>query len=384
MNESPQVGILTYHFADNYGAVLQAYALQHALEELGCVASFVDYDPDYVARGGSFVIPINRARLRANLITAYQKYVHLRSCFAGTSPQRMKFREFRDKHLKICETKYKTHKALKKDPPRFDAYVCGSDQIWNPSPQFGVDPAYYLDFGLPETKRISYAASFGKGEVDPEYHAEIAPLLRQMDSISTREESGVRIVREISGQDCQWVPDPTLLVRDYSGIIASEPTEKDYLMSYVLRDGGYIGDVLKHASEQLGIEVVVPHNPMKRWKDVGRVVYPGPSEWLSLIKSARVVVTNSFHGTVFCILFRKCFISVGLSGQHAKLSERAVSLLGRLGLTDRFISSYDPQEITRLLEQEVNWAQVEDRIEQWREEAKEYLSEALFVSVSQN
>ena len=378
MSNQPKVGIFTYHFADNYGAVLQAYALQRYLAELGCEASFVDYDPDHVSRGGRFWLPTSKARLRANLIIAYQKYVHLRSRLSSNQDQRRNFRDFRDRHLNIAGIRYKTLRSLRKNPPACDAYVCGSDQIWNPSPQFGVDPAYYLDFGPPETKRISYAASFGKDSVDPQYHEKLAPLLRQMNSISTREESGVQIVKKISGQDANWVPDPTLLHRDYSEVTSEQQPEADFIMSYVLRDGGYISGVLEHLSRQLGMEVVVPHNPMKRWKAIGKIVHPGPSQWLGLIKTASLVVTNSFHGTVFCILFQKPFISVGLSGQHASLSERAVSLLGRLGLSDRFITGYEPAHIDELIHREIDWASVGDRLDTWRDEARQYLTNAIF------
>lgn len=377
MDKQPRVGILTYHFADNYGAVLQAYALQRYLQELNLDAYLVDFDPDHVARGGRFWLPTSKKKLRANLIIGYQKYVRLRSRLSGNQKQRQQFQVFRDAHLDIQGIRYRSLKQLQKNPPECDAYVCGSDQIWNPSPQYGVEPAYYLDFGSEETKRIAYAASFGRGSVDAEYHAEIAPLLKRMDHIGTREESGVQVVREIANVEASWVPDPTLLISDYSPIIAEFEPEREYLMSYVLRDGGYINKVLEHVSKQLGIEVVVPHNPMKRWKGIGKEIDPGPSEWLARIKAARVVITNSFHGTVFCILFKKPFISVGLSGQHSQLSERAISLLGRLGLMDRFITDYNSQQIDTLIQAEIDWEGVESQIQVWRSEARQYLVNAL-------
>jgi hypothetical protein len=109
---------------------------------------------------------------------------------------------------------YQSNRQLRKNPPQADVYICGSDQIWNASEQFGIDPSYFLDFAPEGIQRIAYAASFGRPKVHPRFKSSTADLIRSMDAISVREQSGVGIIKDLSNRDSEWVPDPTLLVND--------------------------------------------------------------------------------------------------------------------------------------------------------------------------
>lgn len=372
-----KLGIITFHSPDNYGAILQTYALQTYLETLGHNVNIIDYRPDYMISGGKLRVPLNKKDLRANLSVMFFAFVRLRSILSGR--RRLSgFTAFRNKYINIDNTKYLSIKQLNDYPPQYDAYICGSDQIWNPPPRFGVDPAYYLDFGDETCRRISYAASFGKPIVDEIYESKIGELLRKLDAISVREESGVDLVKKISGCRAAWVPDPTLLLKDYDAVTA-KPMEDDFVFMYRLRRSDIMSNVQKVVIQELDSRLIESYNPEQRYLPDGKVIQMGPSEWLGYIKYSRAVVTNSFHGTVFSILFKKVFIVVPIEGKNSSLNERMLSLLSRLGLQNRFLQSSDSSEIKRLLSMPIDWDDVHKRLNLWRDEALKYIKEALSV-----
>jgi len=370
-----KIGILTFHFADNYGAVLQAYALQTYIEALGHDVSIINYRPLYMTNGGCLRLPRSKRDVYANATVLFIKIARLRAALTGKKRD-MAFAAFRSKHLKIGELEYTTLSQLRAEPPNCDAYICGSDQIWNPPARAGVDAAYYLDFGAKTCRRISYAASFGAAVLDEDYKQDIGRLLRRLDAVSVREESGVKLAESMAGQHALWVPDPALLLNDYASVM-SEPEDKDYVFSYCLCGNDYIKDVQEFVAKSLRSRVLLPYSPQQRWASNGTVVHLGPSEWLGCIKCARAVVTNSFHGTVFSILFCKPFITVPLSGRKQGLNERFTSLLTRLGLSSRLLSSAKETHIQQLMKTQIDWEDVHRRLRIWQNEARDYLVHAL-------
>ncbi|MCK9609083.1 MAG: polysaccharide pyruvyl transferase family protein [Methylomonas sp.] len=372
-----KVGIVTFHFAINYGAVIQAYALVKGLRDLGVDANIIDYHPDYVVKGGSFKLPNNRKNIRANLVTIYQKLISIYSFFQNDYGLNRKFCSFRNKHLHVTGNVYKSIHDLKSSAPNYDVYVCGSDQIWNPSEQFGVDPAYFLSFGSDQVRRVAYAPSFGKDVLDEIYHHEVGELLNDFDVLSVREKSGVELAHKLSGRDVYWMPDPTILLTDYTPIVHAPGRQKPYMFSYVLRSGEGIMEIQAHIAHKLSLDILVPHNPMRRWKVIGETIYPGPEEWLGYIKYADFVVTNSFHGTVFSILFNKPFITIGLAGKKSGLNARAIGLLKRLGLEHRLLTDLSIENANKLLYENIDWGEVNHKISEWRGEALEFIDKEI-------
>jgi polysaccharide pyruvyl transferase WcaK-like protein len=213
--------------------------------------------------------------------------------------------------------------------------------------------------------------------VEASYHGLLEDLLGKLFAIGVREKSGLELVRQLSGQEPAWVPDPALLLSDYDEITESPIHENDYLMSYVLRSGEGIGEVQQYIANCLGLEVIVPYNRQRRWKGIGTEVVCTPGQWLGLIKNARIVVTNSFHGTVFSILFRKPFVTVALPGNKACLNERMVSMLDRLGLSGRMLQNNSGEGVMDIINEEIDWHRVHEKLEVWRLEAKTFLECAL-------
>ena len=376
-----KVGILTFHWADNYGAMLQAYALQTALEKIGCDARVIDYQPDYLVNGGRWLWPVSLRNLYADAGILMLRTKWLRSLVAGRR-QRLCFADFRARYLRLTAAKYRTLQELRERLSPFDVLVCGSDQVWNAPPRFGVDPAFYLAFGPRTCRRVTFAPSFGSATIDPAYREEVKQLLAGLDALSVRERSGVGLVRDLDGRHASWMPDPTVLLENYENII-TRPDEAGFIFTYTLRSGHPIGHIKKLAAKHLGLAIIKPFNPEAHWVSRGRKVEIGPSRWLGYIANANIVITNSFHGTVFSILFRKPFIAVGISGRNSNLNERITSLLDRLGLSGRFVNADTrDEEIIRLLNEPVPWDEVHARLQAWRAEAWAYLRKEIAAGQS--
>jgi hypothetical protein len=368
-----KIGIITYHYLPNYGAAMQAWALQKHLEGLGHEVFLIDYRPSHLTTGGCFRLPTDAWSRRANLVIAYLKVMAVKQKFLGDGGKRQRFEKFHQEFLNIAPPLYRTNEALQLNPPEADAYICGSDQIWNASEQFGVDSSYFLDFAPKGTRRISYAASFGRPHVHPRFESMTAELLCSIDAILVREQSGVEIVQKLSGREAVWVPDPTLLVNDgYPEAVPPTDQAVDYIFSYTLRSRELVSSIEQHLATSTGLEVVSPMTLAASGHGE-----PGPLEWLGYIKSAKVVITNSYHGTLFSIIFKKPFVFVGLSGAKAGFNERANSLLHGLGLQDRMMDSYDEDRLQAIIQENVDWDRVHQQIEAWRVAATGFLETSI-------
>lgn len=375
------VGILTFHFSDNYGAALQAYALRRWLMEHGHRATFIDYRPAHIEHGGRLSAPTSPARIKANLKVVYLAVSSFIHEHFGNRSQKEKFVRFRERFLDIASGSSVTDNGASLAAAQsFDLIVAGSDQIWSPSQHFGFDPNYFLAFAsLSRARKISYAASFGRDRVSSSEAAQLPRLLHNFDAISVREASGVALVEGAIGQRPANVPDPTLLHNSYSELTDRAPTGQDgpYIFCYGLRSPDNIRPTADLMARQLGCPILSPHNPHRRWVEIGSTVYPDPGEWVALLKNARFVVTNSFHGTVFSLLFRKPFIVAGLTGERASANARALNLLRAVGLENRFTPSFSAQNVEALMASDIDWAAVDQRLADLRQTGNEFLSQQL-------
>ena len=375
------IGILTFHFSDNYGAALQAYALRRWLLERGHRASFIDYRPAHIEHGGQLSLPTSPAKLKANLKVVYLAVSSFINEHFGSRDQKDKFVRFRERFLDIPRNAAPTDNGASLAAAQaFDLIVAGSDQIWSPSQHFGFDANYFLDFARSfPTRKISYAASFGRDRVSPAEAAQLPRLLHNFDAISVREASGVTLVEQATGQPPANVPDPTLLLSDWAELTDQAPPEsgEPYIFCYGLRSPDNIRQTADLVAAQLGCRILSPHNPHRRWVEIGSTVYPDPGEWVSLLKHARFVVTNSFHGTVFSLLFRKPFIVAGLTGEKATANARAINLLRAVGLEHRFAPSFSAQKAQALMNEEIDWDAVEQRLAELRQAGQVFLSTQL-------
>ncbi|WP_081760081.1 polysaccharide pyruvyl transferase family protein [Pseudoxanthomonas suwonensis] len=374
-----KVGILTFHFSDNFGALLQAYALRKWFMDRGHTAEFINYHPVHVEDGGSLRMSLSPSAMRANAKTVYLRTAALLHRHFGNRGQADSFHRFRQGALGISGPALRELSALRDASVEYDLIVAGSDQIWSPSIQYGFDPAYFLNFACNDQCRtISYAASFGRDRLSGQELQALGPFLQRLSSISVRELTGVEIVREASGREATCVPDPTLLHERYEQLLLdTHEVRRGHVFCYALRTAEVIRDVAEGASRAIGAPILSPYNVHRRWREIGQTVHPGPAEWVALLAQSGFVVTNSFHGTVFSILFRKPFLVAELPGARTAMNARSRNLLLQLGLMDRFVRKEDLPHLDALLARPIDWDEVAAKQKSLREIGSSFLSREL-------
>lgn len=359
-----KIGIVTFYRVANYGAMLQAYALWQYLAARGHEVVFIDHSRTSARR-----IPLWRclvSRSMKGVVVKLKNYVRFSMTrFAVSYPQ-----------TRRCWTLDDVREAT----ADCDAFIVGSDQMWNPmwcSDAVNL-PFVMLDFAAEGKRRLAYAASFGTKEWRNDQNAAYAgELLRKFSRISVREESGVALVKRLSGRtDAECLLDPTLLqtVEFYQGIIAdacgdgSETSTETYIFRYMLDewdDAEASQKAFALVQSKLGISRVETDHVLVKGlfgplcRVLGVTAKIAVPDWISKIARADFVFTNSFHGTVFAILFHKPFVSLLLRGRMSCMNERLLSLLAKLGLLDRAVYADEFGKIEKLVTQAVDWAAVD-------------------------
>lgn len=312
----------------NFGALLQAYALKTAFEKRGNSVSVVRYELESTKRTYSIC---NEPWHGRGIVSNLKSLVHFKEYKSSIS----KFLSFRDKHFGF-ERSYSSYKEISDNPPISDIYITGSDQVWNPFISF--DPAYYCSF-VPEGSAIaSYAASIGVAEIPGKYKDEFIERVNKFDFISVREKSAKNILEKY-GIDSQVAPDPTFLLDEMDwDNIAKQTIEPPYILCYFVTIPTYAKQLVNDLSKKLHIPVVNIMNS-EAASGIGNINLRdcGPEEFVGLFKSAQFVITSSFHGTAFSIIFRKPFITT----LYKKTGSRVKDLLSALGLEQRIVECED-------------------------------------------
>lgn len=353
------VGIITFHWAANYGAVLQTWALQEYIQSCGLRAEIIDYVPRNLR------ITLGRC-LRTRRISKMKVY------YDEYRKNKM-LTVFRGKYLKLSDHHYGDKQELKENPPVYDCYISGSDQIWNPyftmNGQKGVTLSYFLDFAPDGKKRISFSSSFGVPTLPSEMAQHIQPELEKYSSISTREEEGVHYLKSI-GFQAMLTSDPTILlnaadyIRHFS--LQKKTQSSSDLFLYCLHGHRkcVIGTV-KYYAKKHGL--VICEDSRK-----------GVNSWLEHILNSQMIVTNSFHCMVFCIMFHKPFVAFEAISKGPSMGGRMRTLLGRTGLLEFFCSAEELQSTLDAVEKKnVNWDAVDKAIQTIQRSAQEYLKKEL-------
>jgi len=316
-----KISLVTYHCSPNVGAVMQTYALCRFLEEHGYQVEIVDirnYEPNLKTISEGSPLPI---RLVKSVIY----------------PRRIK-RIF-DQFYPALTKHYMSMDELRKNPPQSDYYIVGSDQVWNHVIARDKALAYFLDFGNDSVKRLSYASSFGLTRWETGKYAtteQVQNCLDRFDFISTRELDGQRILKETFNKDATIVLDPTFLNESYPEITGSVKQHKE-IVCYKLEKTQDFWQYMPVVSEKMGMPVLLlNHNfPKKGYK---YHFNPTVSQWVRRMAGASFVITDSFHGVAFSIIYRKPFAVVI---NHNGKESRIVSLLKLLHLENRLFDSVE-------------------------------------------
>lgn len=356
------IGILTFHWATNYGAVLQAYALQLFLSRLGHDVRIIDYMPRRFIKSFAGCFASKRPRAIKRALAEYVK--------------EKQFITFRKKHLKLT-SRYFSLQEMRMNPPKYDVYICGSDQIWNMwfvmNGEGRITTSYFLDFGSKMTTRIAYAVSFGCTEYSNQVQRIVAPLLKNFIAISMREETGCDIVRSMGFDNVALMPDPALLLssKEYDKLITCTASRKSpFIFFYLIHNRQNTATQMESYFRDTLREHIVS---TKQY----RYSFIGVPEWLFLIKNSKFIVTNSFHGVVFSIIYKKDFIAIPVEGPSVGMNDRIFTLLKQVNLQDRVLSNCDTSRISNLLLKPIIWDNVEIIIHALRKEAEIFLANAL-------
>lgn len=326
-----KIGIFTY-FQTNYGAVLQAFALQHYLQNQPEVdAEIVDFTTPYHLNA----YKIFRKYDGHNPIKALAYYF-----VTGLRYFQMKRRldrtwDFKKKYFKFSR-RYSTVEDVLQNHPIEDIYITGSDQVFNPND--GYASVYFLGFNKGQGKKVAYAPSFGVSEFNDEITGKIINYINDFDYLSCREKVGADYLSSITGRNVLQVVDPVLLhdAKEWSSVAAKPKYKKDYIFVYDLNGGDLLLSIAKSIQKHMGLAVVCLTANKTHFYKVNKQIYDaGPAEFIGWIQNAKYVVTDSFHGTVFSLIFGRQFYSYIA---NERTSSRIINLLTMAGLKKRIIT----------------------------------------------
>ena len=378
-----KIGVVTFwHGNDNYGMILQCWALQQYLKKMG-------HDPyiiRYVMKGcllkrlAKFLI----FSIKYLIDSSYRHHIKITNKLNAANaihyPER-DFEGFRKEHLKLSNRVYHYIEQLRIFPPKADCYICGSDQIWNGNLNSRNLAGFYLQFGPSNVKRIAYAPSFGITKHEGKQLNILKKYLSKFDAVSCREWAGIEMCKKV-GVEAEKVEDPTLLLSadDYLDI-ASERLYENYIYIYSLNienPDDIFFDHLRAICKDKKI-VVTPASGFIPGREIfgDRVIYKyaKPSEWLSLICYSDLVVTSSFHGVVFSLIFNKKFAYVPLKGEYASTNNRVIDMLHNVTMDDYIISKGSDYD---LIFNKVNLGnEIVDKKKMLFEKSADYLNTAL-------
>lgn len=376
------IGIITIAKVNNYGAELQAFALQYYLKTKGYAAEIIDYlyykHPEYkhTSQSKSLWNKSVKVRIKYQIL----KWIALweRVIFRKHHLKKEQlFRGFHQKNTQFSSVCYNSINSLYQDTPQYDVYMVGSDQVWNPMGLTNLEP-YFLTFAPANSKKVSYASSFGVSSLDEFVQKDMKRWLSSFAWISVREQQGVRIAQSLGCSSVTHVLDPTLLLTpdqwDTFATVPDNVPNSGYVLLYALTPSRALKEATWSLAQSMGLPVVqIATNVLNQDKRFSLLYNVGPSEFLWLFKNASFVMTNSFHGTAFSINFSIPFFVVQPSSKTN--NSRQLGLLQLCGLSHRMVSETDNIHLPTPLQ--IDFTPVQNKLHEHRIHSYEYLTNAL-------
>lgn len=380
-----KIGIITFwETQDNYGQMMQNYALQQTLKNLGHTPFLIRY-----SLFSDWAVSPNRWKsiFKYKKIIAFfkKKLSHSLNTMTTTTVDR-KFNQFKSGYLNSTPNIYHTLKELQANPPEADVYICGSDQIWYSINDYHVYRnilrAYFLDFGKLSIRRISYAASFGRIDFPQGYCDFIKPLLKRLQLVTVREQGGIEVCKRADYHDAIQVMDPTCLIaaEQYREMLIPPRHTHKYILIYLLGNHHInISEIIKYAEDNdfivyyIGSQGECTESIAQEYQKI-KFIYPTVPEWLGWIDNCEFFVTNSFHGAVFSIIFNKqniIYTGKGMSREGG--SDRFYTLLSNIGLLNRI----NIGNTSELLYNKIDYKKVNIELDRQKERCLTLLKNAL-------
>ncbi|OUO81861.1 polysaccharide pyruvyl transferase family protein [Bacteroides sp. An269] len=377
-----KIGLVSVH-NPNYGSLLQTYALHTYLNGIGAENEIILYTKKKDFRQLRRLLNVQLVLMKGRVVyrDIYCKLFH--PDIAKLLSLRMrKFEEFKNKYLRFSRNHIGWEDLLTTNQD-YDTFIIGSDQVWNPI-NIGTD-FFNLLFTKKDKYRISYASSFGVSSIPASQIDKTKHYLERIQCLSTREKTGVEIIKKLTGRNAKLVCDPTLLVdKSLWNNLKGEKRfiSEKYIFCYFLGNNPEHRDFANRFKAETGYKIVaLQHLDELILSDIDFAdIKPfdvGPAEFVNLISNAEFVLTDSFHGTIFSLLYHKKFFTFSRfeSSSKGSTNSRVISLLEMMGVKERHIKA--TQAVDDRLKAEIDFDLVDKKIEAFQQESREYLYKAL-------
>ena len=372
-----KIATLTWYRGNNYGSILQAYALPTVVRSMGYDCEILAYTPTKIDNW--------KMKIKNRAFREFVEYKVNELCMKishrkvdAAAGQLQVFESFRKEQMQIspiCSTAEELRAANK----RYDAFICGSDQIWNPSV---FDPVYFLNFVPEAHRKIAYAPSLGVSQIPVHVRNDMKKVASSFTMLSVREQKGADLLRELTGLNAKVVVDPTLLLTRQQWECIAKPvnadTKKPYLFCYFLSKNKEYMEHARRIATQWGLKIRMLPMVAADFAKPETIKTPvGPGEWITLIKNADFVLTDSFHCTVFSIIFGRSFYTLqrfaenDVKGQNSRVHQ----LLQRSLLKERLLTDVSINAYSRLSDERCRSAY--EALKPWIADSEHWLSAEL-------
>ncbi|OWW26231.1 hypothetical protein B4Q04_00670 [Zobellia sp. OII3] len=376
-----KTGIITILNVNNYGAELQAFALHHKLKLMGFDNEIINYlyykNPEYRSETASR--PLIKTSFKNKLKDIAIKWIDKYSAFRYpeiAKKRRQRFHDFHRKHSSLSRV-YKSYSELYGAKLDYENYIVGSDQVWNPNNGTNLAP-YFLTFAPKKSNKISFASSFGVGEINESYYPKYKEWINNLDHIGTRETSGVELINKITGRRVEHVVDPTLLLskNEWEELMIPYTDKEPYILLFIFKRNRYAEELAYKIQKKTGFKIIrVCKNEMPLESDdkILNIRDFGPLEFLGLYSGANIVLTTSFHGSVFSLIFEKPFYTITPASKNN--NSRQESLMTMMNLNERLLREGDVVNLENLYR--IDFNDVKKRLGGHIESSLKYLRKAL-------
>lgn len=353
------IGILTWHYLDNYGSALQAYAMQKIFSSRGYNVEFINYRLN--AKTGVIANVLREIKYHI----PFNNYTHLR---------KMKFYRFRKKYFNESKI-YSSKSELLNIKFNYNMIICGSDQIWSAN---RFDDVYFLNFNLPSNIiKVSYAASTIHDSYSTEQKAIIKHSLKNFNSkgISVREELGVKIINDIIDVHVTEVLDPTLILsQEEWNKFTTKPIYDNYIACYFIGEDDKYESIVNKVKDKYNADKIININ-IKDIHNFGQILKDAsPEDFLSIIKNAKAIVTDSYHAVLFSIIFNKEFYAIKRFDDESidNQNERIYNILKKVDYESRYLKYND-----NLKEDKINYKILNSKLDKYKNSSISYLDELM-------
>ncbi|XVH58076.1 polysaccharide pyruvyl transferase family protein [Providencia hangzhouensis] len=365
-----KVGLVTTHFTINYGAVLQAYALHKSILNLGYDCDVIDYAPQDAVYGNKSSYNFSNLRASVGSIIKFANVKHRKEI----QKKKRYFSRFLEDKFNLSDSKFTSIEDVKNNISNYDAFVCGSDQIWNLN--LIDDPVFFLQFNdvRPDANYIAYAPSVSERLTESQYQT-ILERTKHFNKVSIREKNEAEYINSISDKEVVNVIDPVFLFdKSQWNDVAQDPKiDGEYILCFEVSSDRNFTEGLKYVRDKLGLKLVtINTKPYNKHGSDYLLTDVSPEEFVGLLKNATFVFTSSFHATAFSVIYEKHFIAMA----NKKRSSRHASLLSHSGCEHRLVYTLDDLKKINLLDEKLH-ENTKLNISKIRDFSLKYLNDSL-------